>query len=170
MYVCVCVSLPSLHPLSSDTTSIMRWPFETVEDWECVCDCRGRRCGACHRTPTSLPPCAQWSCPGLPTGCWPALMPPSHQHRRTLLRKITNNSSEDSVIFMKLLDQFLLSLLASLAPSKSHIYLIRLYWKTAQILCGQQKCRSKGCQIKFVQSPLFHESQPQLEKKSVFYG
>lgn len=117
------------------------WRIECV----CVCDCRGRRCGACPRTPTSLPPCAQWSCPGLPTGCWPALMPPSHQHRHTLLCKITNNSSEDSVIFIKSVDQFLLSLLASLAPSKSYIYLIRLYWKTTQRLCDQQKRLKMDC-------------------------
>lgn len=62
----------------------------------CVCECvmwmcecvLGRRCGACSRTPTSLPPRAQWSCPGLPTGCCPALMPSSTFCRHTHLLKI----------------------------------------------------------------------------------
>lgn len=99
-WVFVWVTLPALDPLSSDTTSITWWPFVPGRGNFCLCvyvcacvmwmcECVwGRRCGACSRTPTSLPPRAQWSCPGLPTGCCPALMPSSTFCRHTHLLKI----------------------------------------------------------------------------------
>lgn len=102
----VCVSLPALHPLGSDTTSITWWPFEPTRGFGCVslcvCVCLYGQTCLLQNTHFAAPLCPlvlPWDAHRM-LAYFDALFSSAYCRHTHLYRK-ANNSSEGPVIFLK---------------------------------------------------------------------